>query len=104
MRRFPAMRRFLIEYLTFHHLPLNLPPATMPPKVDHEELKVEEAMALLKNNLGMKATKAARQTRASYPRLLRRLKGVPPSNTRGGHNKKLSEPEDDTLKDYLLMC
>jgi hypothetical protein len=52
----------------------------------------------------MKATEAARKTRASYPRLIRRLKGVPPSNPYGGHNKKLVEPQTWALKDHLLIC
>jgi hypothetical protein len=27
-----------------------------------------------------------------------------PSSSRGGHNKKLAEPEDESLRDYLLLC
>jgi hypothetical protein len=38
----------------------------MPPNVDHEELKVQEALKLMKENPRMKAAEAARQTRASY--------------------------------------
>ena len=76
----------------------------MPPKVDHEEEKVQAAMALLRRKPYMKAAAAARQTRCSYERLRRRLKGVPPSSSRGGHNKKLGIVEDNVLKDYLFMC
>jgi hypothetical protein len=70
----------------------------------HEESKIQDAMALLQKYPKMKAAEAARKTRASYPPLIRRLKGVPPSNSRGGHNKKLAEPQTSALKDHLLMC
>ena len=29
--------------------------------------------------------------------------GHPASNTRGGHNKKLNMPQDQALRDYLMM-
>jgi hypothetical protein len=32
-----------------------------------------------------------------------RRRGRPASHTRGGHNKKLSAPQDDALKEYILM-
>jgi hypothetical protein len=32
-----------------------------------------------------------------------RRRGRPASSTRGGHNKKLSAPEDEALKEYILM-
>jgi hypothetical protein len=76
----------------------------MAPADNHEERKVQQAMALLKNNPKMKAKKAAAEMRASYLRLLRRLKGIARSSSRGGHNKKLTEVNDNVLKDYLLMC
>ena len=60
-------------------------------------------MALIHENPGIKAKEAARQTRASYSRVLHRIRGVPCSSTRGGHNKKLDEPESRALKEYLLM-
>jgi hypothetical protein len=104
MRKSPAMRQFLHEIITFHHSLLNLLPTTMSSDAAHEETKVQRAMALLQKHPEMKASKAARQTRASYPRLIRRLKGIPPSNSRGGHNKKLGEPQTWALKDHLLMC
>lgn len=52
----------------------------------------------------MKILKAARITRVIYSRVYRRVKGVPDGSSRGGHNKKLVEPKDRALKDYLLMC
>ena len=64
----------------------------MPPRDQHEEEKV------------LAATEAARITRASYPRVLRRLRGVPRLSSRGGHNKKLDMPSNEALKEYLLMC
>ena len=71
---------------------------------EHKEKRVQDALALMRENPRMKATEAARQSRASYPRVLRRIKGVPRSSSRGGHNKKLDEPESKALKEYLLMC
>ena len=76
----------------------------MPPSDQHEEEKVLAALDLIRQNKGMKAAEAARITRASYPRVLRRLKGVPRSSSRGGHNKKLDIPSSEALKEYLLMC
>jgi hypothetical protein len=32
-----------------------------------------------------------------------RQRGRPASNTRGGHNKKLSAPQDEFLRDYIFM-
>jgi hypothetical protein len=104
MRKSPAMRQSLHQIITFHHFLPNLLPTTMSSNAAHEEAKIQEAMALLRKHPKMKATEAVRKTRASYLRLIRRLKGVPPSNSRGGHNKKLAEPQTWALKDHLLMC
>jgi hypothetical protein len=76
----------------------------MPPNADHEELKVQEALQLMKENPEMTAAEAARQTRAPYERLRRRRRGVPASSSRGGQNKKLGEPETRALREHLLMC
>ncbi|KAI0992653.1 hypothetical protein K3495_g15532 [Podosphaera aphanis] len=38
-----------------------------------------------------------------YQLLYNRSRGIKPSSSRGGHNKKLSEPEDQALQDYLLL-
>jgi len=48
----------------------------MPLSDEHEERKIQDALALIRENPGMKASTAARQTRASYHRVLRRIKGV----------------------------
>ena len=76
----------------------------MSQNVDHEESKVQEAIELMQANPKLKASQAARQSRCSYSRLTRRLRGVPPSKFRGGHNRKLSTPENEALKDHLIMC
>ena len=75
----------------------------MPPSNKHEETKVQNTLALIRENPGIKAVDTARQTRASYYRVVRRLHGVPRSSSRGGRNKKLDEPESKALKEYLLM-
>jgi hypothetical protein len=70
----------------------------------YEENKVQECLALLKSRPDLSIAAAARQTRASYPRVRRRLQGIPASNTRGGHNQKLNTPQNEALKDHLLFC
>jgi DDE superfamily endonuclease len=69
-----------------------------------EEDKVQNALSFIEANPGITIAEACRQTRASYDRVRRRLRGVLPSNSRGGHNKKLIEPENNALKDYITMC
>jgi hypothetical protein len=75
----------------------------MPPADEFDEIKVQKAIELLRNNPGMTKAAAARQCRAAYHRLDRRLKGIRRSSSRGGHNKKLDVPSTAALKDYLLM-
>ena len=60
-------------------------------------------MTYLGENSNTKVKEVARLFNCSYFRLLARSHGRRPSSSRGGHNKKLSEPEDSALKDYLLM-
>ena len=76
----------------------------MLPANEFKEKKVQNALALLRENPGMKATVAARQAHASYHRVIRRLNGTLRSSSRGGHNKKLDSPSTEALKEYLLMC
>jgi hypothetical protein len=72
--------------------------------INTKKKKVLAALDLVRQNKGMKAAKAARITRASYSRLLRRLKGVPRSSILGGgYNKKLDISFSKALKEYLLM-
>jgi hypothetical protein len=59
--------------------------------------------AAMDANPRLKATEAARQFSAPYRRLLRRRAGVPASNTREGHNKKLNSVQDTVLQDYIFM-
>jgi hypothetical protein len=51
----------------------------------------------------LKASAAARQFSAPYQRLLRRRRGIPPSSSRGGHNKKLNSIQDAALQDYIYL-
>jgi len=75
----------------------------MPPKRDHEEEKVRKALDLLKNNPGMSRREACHEVRTAYSRVTRRLKGIPSSSTRSGHNKKLQGPQSKALKDYIFI-
>ena len=49
----------------------------MPPADQYEEDKVQRALELLRKNPGMKIATTARQARASYDRIRRRMKGIP---------------------------
>jgi hypothetical protein len=76
----------------------------MPPKQDHEEIKVQKALELLKNNPGMTRREAYHISHAAYGRVTRRLQGIRGSHICGGHNKKLAVPQSKALKDYIEMC
>jgi hypothetical protein len=76
----------------------------MPPKRDHEEEKVHKALDLLKNNPGISRREACHEAHAAYSRVTRRLKGLPSSSIRSGHNKKLQGPQSEALKDHIFMC
>ena len=75
----------------------------MPPKIDYAEAAVQKAMAAMDANPRLKGTTAAQQFGAPYDRLMAHQQGHPASNTRGGHNKKLNMPQDQALRDYLMM-
>jgi len=76
----------------------------MPPKQDHEEIKVQKVLELLKNNPGMTRREACHISRAVYGRVTYRLQGIRGSYTRGRHNKKLVVPQSEALKDHIEMC
>jgi hypothetical protein len=99
-----AMRRFSGGDANAFSLNLNKSTATMPPADQHEEEKVQRALKLLHENPSMKIAMAVWQTGAIYDCVRRRLKGIPRSSTRGGHNKKLNIPSTAVLKEFLLMC
>ena len=69
-----------------------------------EERKVQACLEMHRTNPNMTLAEAARRTRASYDRARRRLRGIPASNSRGGHNKKFAEPQNEAIKDHLLFC
>ena len=75
----------------------------MPSKTTEIEARVDAAMAAMDTNPQLKAKDAARQHNAPYQRLLRCRRGIPPSNTCGGHNKKLNSVQDSALRDYIFM-
>ena len=60
------MRKSLHQIITFHHFLPSLLPTTMSSNAVHEGTKIQEAIALLRKYPSMKATEAARKTRASY--------------------------------------
>ena len=75
----------------------------MPSNATENEANIAAASAAMDANPRLKASVAARQFSASYHLLLRRRAGVPPSKSRGGHNKKLNIVQDTALQDYIFM-
>jgi hypothetical protein len=75
----------------------------MPPEPHDIEELIAQASRAMDNDPYLKGTKAAKQYGAPYERLMARRRGRPPSHSRGGQNKKLSVPQDDALKEYILM-
>jgi hypothetical protein len=75
----------------------------MPPKSRDIEERVAKASAAMDKDPRLKGTKAASQFGAPYDRLMARWRGRLASHMRGGTNKKLSEPKDKALKEYILM-
>ena len=75
----------------------------MPSNTTEIEARIAAASAAMDANPRLKASVAARQFSAPYHLLLRRRAGVPASNSRGGHNKKLNSVQDTALRDYICM-
>ena len=74
------------------------------PSEPHEiEERIAKASHAIDNDPYLRGTKAAKQFGAPYERLMARRHGRLPSHSRGGQNKKLSAPQDDALKEYILM-
>lgn len=75
----------------------------MPTRAELMEEKVQQALKAMNGDPSLKGSKATKQFNAPYDRLMARRRGRPASNTRGGHNTKLNRPQDEALKDYILM-
>jgi len=75
----------------------------MPPKTHEIEDRITKASEAMDNDPTLRGIAAAARFGAPYQRLMARRRGRPASHTRGGHNKKLSEPQDSALKDYIFM-
>ena len=70
---------------------------------NYKEIAVQKASKAMDEDPTLTGVAAATHFRANYQQLMARRRGRPPSNSRGGHNKKLSTPQDSALKDYLLL-
>jgi hypothetical protein len=68
-----------------------------------QEKRLTEAIKYHHQNPGVYKTKVAQRFRVDYFALRNRLKGHSPGNARGGHNARLSPPEDAGLKKYLAF-
>jgi hypothetical protein len=75
----------------------------MPRKTTQIESQIETALAAMDANPFLKPSVAARDYAVPYRTLLRRHNGGKPSNSRGGHNKKLNSVQDQALRDYIFM-
>jgi hypothetical protein len=75
----------------------------MPPTNDEIEAAIVRASAAMDLDPTLKGVVTAKKYQANYRRLMACRRGRPASNSRGGHNKKLSEPQDHALKEYLLL-
>ena len=69
----------------------------MPSNATEIEANIAAASAAMDANPRLKASVAARQFSALYHLLLQRYTSVPPSNSRGGYNKKLNIVQDIAL-------
>lgn len=76
----------------------------MSKSIDFDEMCVQKAVEQLQADPTLTVATAARNANAPYFKVYRRLRGIAPSSSRGGHNKKLAEVEDRALIDHLLMC
>ena len=74
----------------------------MPPKADSIEIAIQKASDAMGADPELKGTDAAKQFGAIYHWLIAQRRGRSPS-TRGGYNRKLNEPQNHALKDYLTM-
>ncbi|KAI1001427.1 hypothetical protein K3495_g6772 [Podosphaera aphanis] len=68
-----------------------------------DEETIQNALRYMKENPNAKIGQVARQFKCQYSLLYNRSRGIKPSSSRGGQNKKLSEPEDQALQDYLPL-
>jgi hypothetical protein len=75
----------------------------MPPASREIETRIANAYEAMDNDPKLKGMATATRFGAPYDRLMARRRGRPPSYTRGRHNKKLLVPQDNLLKDYILM-
>ena len=92
--------RVLIRKFSPHY---SLSLTKMPPKSRDIEERMAKASIAINEDSRLKGIKAASQFGAPYNRLMACRRGRPASYTRGGTNKKLSEPEDKALKKYILI-
>ncbi|RFU31685.1 hypothetical protein B7463_g4640, partial [Scytalidium lignicola] len=67
------------------------------------ESRIAEAIEYIQLNPHAKIAPIARSFNVPYQKLRARLIGRNPSSSRGGHNKKLSEPQETALKDYMML-
>jgi hypothetical protein len=80
----PIHPLYLFRRLISHH--------NMPQTNEEIEATIAEASEAMDRDPYLKGAAAARTYNANYTRLMARRRGRPASNTRGGHNKKLTEP------------
>jgi hypothetical protein len=75
----------------------------MPPKSEAIKERIARASEAMDQDPRLRETKAIVQFVVPYNRLMARQRGRPASNSQGRHNKKLLVPQDEFLRDYLLI-
>jgi hypothetical protein len=91
-------------YTLLHPTPPNFVLDAMSLDAKAKEQLVQNSLAKLRDTPGLSITDATRATGASYWQVYRRHHGYPPSSSRGGHNKKMTVPQDAALIDHIYMC
>lgn len=67
------------------------------------ESEISRALAAMDDNPRLNIAEAARNFCVPYATLRRRRQGVPPSNSRGGQNQKLTATQNTALKDHIML-
>jgi site-specific DNA-cytosine methylase len=80
---------------------INTPTATIPKMVRSIEARIQDAMDHLSQNPGAKVVQVARQFGVPRNRLRFRLKGGKPKTELKPVNKKLAEPEEQAICNYI---
>ena len=66
-----------------------------------EEKRLKICLAIINENPRIKLAGLARSNRVSYDKLRRRIRAIPDTRSKGGHNTRLTDIQDKALKRYI---